>query len=360
MSEIVISAEEARHERTLRQGLQFPFSDPRAVFSRVVAIQSQYGSACPVALSARCSFDDLEAWVENELDKGTLIKSWNLRATLHTSLLNDENLVMSAVGPKRMERYISGIRRGFWISESELVNTEKQVLKALSRGPLTRTELHRQVPILATHPWAGWGGDVIGLAYQGKLALLGGKGSTRFCARKPPKRQLPEKAAVELLRRYLAGYGPATLADFVAWSAIPSADAAAALRRSRGIERVKISGIKGDFLRLSDIDLSSSGETISLLAKFDTLVMGYRDRTLFLPDDLRSRVVRPAGQIESAILVRSEIQGTWRAVRKGRLITITCYPFRKFSPREKKAVASKAEYAAQALGGVLSETLWED
>lgn len=123
----------------------------------------------------------------------------------------------------------------------------------------------------------------------------------------------PADPLPELILRYQRGYGPATVADFAYWTGLTVGYC------KEGFKRVEDRVCKIDVPGSSKVyyDASSSVEEaaipkVAILPKFDALVLGYRDKTRVLAEADRTRVFRPAAQVEALILIDGRIRATWR------------------------------------------------
>jgi hypothetical protein len=124
----------------------------------------------------------------------------------------------------------------------------------------------------------------------------------------PPAEPVPpDRALAELARRYLAGHGPAEVADFVAWSGLPV---------TLGRRAFELSGTAGD-------PDPGPATPARLLGHFDPLLLGYRSREFVLDPRDTPRIQRGGGFIRPVVLVDDRVAGTW-ALDRGR---ITVQPF---------------------------------
>jgi hypothetical protein len=108
-----------------------------------------------------------------------------------------------------------------------------------------------------------------------------------------------DAALAELGRRYLAAHAPAEPEDLAAWSGLPLGEARRALDgASAPVPETEAPGVR-------------------LLPAFDEWLLGWKDRTFALPEELR-RQVHPGGGILRPTVTRDGlVAGTWRAERKG-------------------------------------------
>jgi hypothetical protein len=181
------------------------------------------------------------------------------------------------------------------------------------------------------------------------------------CWTVPPPGTEPRDARLELARRYLRIYGPATPEAFGRWSGIgPSRAAAAfeALGRSlapaqtpqgaRWILASDEQAFRAAPVPAAPARLLPSGDAFLLLQG--------ADRELLVPDANGRRALWTPRVWPGGLLVGGEIAGTWR--RAGAVITIQ--PWRQLARAERDAVAAEAE--CLPLPGVEGPVVlrWED
>jgi hypothetical protein len=130
----------------------------------------------------------------------------------------------------------------------------------------------------------------------------------------------PRPARVELVRRYLGAFGPATRADIAEWSGLrvrdidPALEALEPLRRfsdERGRELLD--------LPRAPLPAGDSSAPVRFLPRFDNLVLSPADRTRVIADEYRGTVIHGGGMVESTFVVDGFVAGMWR-VEKGRVL----------------------------------------
>jgi hypothetical protein len=287
----------------------------------VVGVQAQDRAAAAHAIRARSGAargsDVADAWSSN----GPLVLTWSLRGTRHLHHHDDVRWLLSIFGPM----YAAGSparNRQLGIEGWAGDRGVRAVRDALRRrGPLTRPQVKE---VLARR-----GLDVSGqapihvlrrAALEGVLCVVPDLDDEetyvlleeRVPASRPPDR---EEALAELARRFLRGYGPATPADLAAWSGLGRREADAAWRAIAG-ELVEVATPAGPtwILRRSSRTVAAairSPVPVRLLPAFDTLLLGYADRTPFVPARHARRVNAGGGMIRSTILADDGVVGTW-------------------------------------------------
>jgi len=315
----------------------------------MVAVQTQYAASLPAAVAARVKKVRL-GWDDEALEHGgRLVKSWTVRSTLHAHLPEDHSLLVALRGSPAHARYLKWIREKQGVDMAPL---EPLILEALADGPLSRKELHDRVPALKSIESVGWGLDVVGLAYQGRLCVIGRGSSQQFARLETPPFEAGEYSALgQLFRRYLEGYAPATVEDFYHWSGFSAQMAKQAVQEAGELDRFTVDGMKGERFTLPGAGPIPEGLLgVRLLAKFDPLILSHRDKTLFVHPDDRTKIFRIAAQVEAVVLSDGFACGTWRLERKAKSAVVRIEPFRKLKPRETGRIEKEAAAMGKKLG----------
>jgi hypothetical protein len=225
----------------------------------------------------------------------------------------------------------------------ELVATARRLL---DDQPLSRTALRRLlgqrwpdrdpsallhtiqylVPLIHLPPAGTWRGSVTGpcaLAEQWLGAPLAG-------------------AAPELLvRRYLAAFGPASVADLQAWSGLT--------RLGEVVEPLRpgLRHFRGeDGRELLDLPDAPRPEPDTpapprFLPAYDNLLLAHADRTRVVDEAHRRRVITPA--VAPTILVDGFVRGTWTIGREGAAAVLRIEPFDRLSPADADLLAEEGD-----------------
>ncbi len=161
----------------------------------------------------------------------------------------------------------------------------------------------------------------------------------------------PLEARLELARRYLRVFGPATPAAFAAWAGVsPSLGLAAFTALGESLVPVRTPVGDAWMQRADEADLwlaAAAPAAARLLPSGDTwyLLQG-ADRALLVPDERFRRALWTSRVWPGALLVEGETLGTWR--RAGHVVTIE--PWSPLTPSQRAAV--EVEAAALPLPGI--------
>lgn len=300
----------------------------------------------------------------------TLVKVWSMRGTLH--IISSEDLPIYSKALKRM--WFEGHKRE--IQEPDLPSTDErknrvypEILEALAQKPLTRKELEAKLKgEFKPYPgfFSAWGGILKVMAYEG-LVVHAQPCNRESCFARLDK-WLPhinldevdeDEAKERLLIKYLHGYGPASTQDFSFWSGLMAGDFKNIIDEKAGslLEMVEIEGLKGRLWMLKEdlkaFDSMSLDEKMppSLLPKFDSFVLGHKDRTRIIRSEHIERVVRwPVGDVAATLLINGQVIGTWKHAKTKQTLTVTITPFKKLNKEDLKEVEAKAKELSQFMG----------
>jgi len=337
------------------------------VASRLCGLQAQVMSSAELTLWARV--DKLApADVHDALwQDRTLVKSWAMRGTLHLLPAAEYTTWQAALSTYRHYQQPAWLKY-FQVSAAELEQLIEAIGEALDGTVASRNELADRVAQitgskkLGNHVLQSWGSMLKPAAFRGKICFVPSVGqNVRFTR---PDSWLkgwhavePDAARLDIARRYLSAYAPASAADFARWFAISPADARRLLERlGDEATTVDVDGQKLWMLR-EDIGVAAKLEpsgSVRLLPAFDQYVLGApRDRAAFLDLKHKARVYRSQGWISPVLLVDGQMVGVWRHERKGTRLSVAVEPFEPVSQTVKRQTEAEAERLAAFIGGKL-------
>jgi hypothetical protein len=162
----------------------------------------------------------------------------------------------------------------------------------------------------------------------------------------------PEHQAIEhLVRRYLAAFGPATIADAAAWSglaiarlrpAVTAIEEAGDLRRARDDQGRVLLDLADSPRPGGDADAPPR-----LLPMWDSLLLAHADRTRVIDAAARSIVIGRNGDTLPTFLVDGRVAGLWWPVAEpGTRCRIELEPFGRLATATRRALVREAERLA--------------
>jgi hypothetical protein len=159
----------------------------------------------------------------------------------------------------------------------------------------------------------------------------------------PAPKMDPQRARLELARRYLHVFGPTTVLSFADWAGVPPADARATWQ-SLAVELMPVRTPIGDAYILSEDEANIRAKSkplalARLLPSGDAyyLLQGV-DRRLLVPETRRRAALWTSRVWPGALLVSGEIVGVWRRASA----EVTIETWRRLSSAEREAVEAEA------------------
>ena len=293
---------------------------------RVVALQAQQAASPYLALWNRLSgFDaaDLDAAFAD----GTVVKSNMVRMTLHAVHADDYQAFREGTEPSLRASRLHD--RRFTVSGLTVADADALVPEMLAFADQPRTAAETKAWLeerlgAAMHPGAWWG-----LRQYAPLLHAPTGPPWSFGSRPsyvaPRTRPVLADADVStvalrtLVLRYLAGFGPASVADVALFALVQRSRVRQALQALAGsLERLE--GPHGE--ELFDIPgaLRPDEDTPApprLLGMWDNILLAHFDRSRVIPPDYRAFVTRSNGDVLPTLLVDGYVAGVWRAVEGG-------------------------------------------
>lgn len=150
-----------------------------------------------------------------------------------------------------------------------------------------------------------------------------------------------------LVTRYLGAFGPASVADMQSWSGLDK------LQPTFDAMRAKLVTFETDKKReLFDLPKAPRpDEDVEapprFLPEFDNLVLAHADRTRFIQDLHRGKVVTKNLRVRATFLVDGRVQGTWKIERKKTTARVTLEPFEKLTKAARASLEPEALAAAR-------------
>jgi Winged helix DNA-binding domain len=309
---------------------------PVAVVERLVGMQAQWPPAPYVGIWTRATGFRREA-LERELVRGAVVKATAMRLTLHLVTLRDYGLLRAALSETNFP----------WMSATA-EQLAPMIREVAANGPLTTAEAlarleseHGLTGIEARQAWRAARVRAHVLHHH-ETALWGGRPEGRFAAIDEPEAHVPVEARAEMLRRYLAAFGPATRRDINAWSMMrmPEID--------RALERLELRRLRDESGReLLDVPRAplpapDTPAPVRFLPKWDNALLAFADRTRILPEAYRKTVIKVNGDVAQTFLVDGFVAGMWR-VENGRVVLEPFEPLPPAVRREAEGEAARLE-----------------
>ena len=283
---------------------------------RLIALQAQAAQAPYFALWTRLKAfapQDLSALVEDlGVARGTL-----MRGTLHVAAAAD----FAAIRPliqRGLYRFLTeGGVHGRALAGLDPANVAVAARDLLRQGPLTTAQLRDAL----AKRWPDRDPQALAMAARIGLPMLQlpprglwGQGGQPTLAAMADRLETPEPGLTlaDLVRRYLAAFGPASVADAQTWLGLSRlAPTFEDLRPRLAVFRGEDGG---DLFDLPEAE-RPSGETqapVRFLGEFDNVLLAHDDRTRIMSADHKRRLYTTNGIVRAAVLVDGFTAGRWR------------------------------------------------
>ena len=289
---------------------------------RVVALQAQEPASPYIALWSRLDPFDPAA-LDAAFAEQDVVKAQLLRITLHAVAADDYAAFHEAMqGTLRAARLYD---RRFTDEGVSIEDTDALVPELLefTTSPRMNSDVERWLDerFGAPKPRIWWALRQYGPfvhAPTGGPWTFGGRSS--YVGARDQARPGDVSTSVRLLvRRYLAGFGPATMADIAQFGTIYRPPVKEALE-SLGDELVRYDGPGAVTLYdVPDGPMPAEGTPAPprLLPMWDSVLLAYKDRSRIVPPEYRTAVMRNNGDVLPTLLVDGFVAGVWRPVEDG-------------------------------------------
>ena len=256
-----------------------------------------------VAFSAVIRGADLLGW------KTALTKTWLYRGTLHGVDYEDLPLLLA---PHAKDHSFEHSILNDLVGQAQTQQLIDRVIRLMEDGVYSRAEMRKIFADdcdkrVIDYLFSSWGGIFVTLACQGRVAFRD-MTSRDFDLIDTPPLEMNEQLLTELLRRYFAAYGPATLADAM-WFLGLDKNAARDLPGLDSFSRLEVKRTVYYYVDEA-ADMGDIPE-LTLLSGFDPLIVSYVDRSAVLPAEYKKAVIAKSGICLPTIAVNGQVAGLW-------------------------------------------------
>ena len=366
-----LNEEQIRHLRLRANGLvRVGDTHVAQVAARVCGLQAQERAAAELAVQPRAldpllggpRLRDVQADLDAAPDgRRGAVRTWAMRGTIHLLAAEDVAWLLALLGPvfvkkgqRRRNRLgldeatcarATALLRDFLSDETALTRAELAEKLGAEDMPVQGQALYHLLYRAGLEGVICFGPDRAGEHtfvlledWLGIDALLQGE----------------DPAATRLARRYLQGYGPATINDFARWSGL-------GMRQARNAFETLLASQPSDVLEVQDqtgqnlfvstgqVDWldepQPEGIMVRFLPAYDSFLLGYESRAFIVSETYARRIHPGGGVIHPTILLNGRAVGVWRLRRNRGQNTVETTPFEPFGKEQSAAVAM----AVQAL-----------
>lgn len=319
-------------------------ASPLDTVEQLLGMQAQAPRAPYIGLWCRLAEFDPET-VSGLLTDRKLVRLALQRGTVHLVSADDCLSLRPFVQPL-YDRALAADNRLSGVDVAKVVAAARELVEAAPRTP---AELRAE---LGEH-WPDVDGNALGLAVRVGLACVQVPPRGLWGASGQPKlttvehwlgRPLDTEGGPEsIVRRYLAAFGPATVADIQVWSGLTRLGEV--FERLRPELRTFRDPADRELFDLPAAPLpdADTPAPVRFLPEYDNLLRSHADRTRVLDDDVREAIRTPNDSPMPTFLVDGFVRGTWRLERKRKAATLYVTPIGKLRKAEDTAVTREAE-----------------
>jgi hypothetical protein len=312
---------------------------------RLVALQAQVTSPPYVGLWTRLK-DFRREELTRLMQERRVVRATLMRATLQLMTADDYLLLRPALQPAltRSMRSIAG-KRLDGLNLDRLVEAARKFFEeprtfADLRPLLSELEPPRdqsalayavrtQIPLVQVPSDGVWG-------YSGKAPFTIPE---RWFGRSPSG----SEGARDLVLKYLAAFGPATVRDVQTWSG--------RTQLKQSVEEIKAElrtfrDEKGNELfDLANAPLPPADTPAQprFVPDYDNLVLSHAERGRVVPDEYRKRVFLSAARVRATFLIDGFVRGAWKIEKKGKTAALLIEPFEPLSKANRNTLSGEGE-----------------
>jgi hypothetical protein len=153
----------------------------------------------------------------------------------------------------------------------------------------------------------------------------------------------PDSSIEELILRYLAVFGPASVKDVQTWSGLTRLRETVErlrprLRTFRDEHGVELFDVPGAPLPEPDVPVPPR-----FLPDFDNVLLSHADRTRIISEEHRKAIGAANGLFLATFLVDGFVRGTWKLEGEGERAALVIRPFTPLSKSERATLAEEGE-----------------
>jgi hypothetical protein len=305
----------------------------RAMIEHLVGMQSQEPNDPYIGLWTRLDHfqpGDLGALM---LDRSA-VRASLMRGTIHLVTADDYLFLQPVMRPLH-ERVFPTLAHGRALDVSRIPEIMEAGREELNREPLTAKALGQRlgerfpdlppgpmaqvirflVPLVQIPPRGVWGRSM-----QATWALADAWLGT----------SIPEVADIQrMIERYLAAFGPATVADAQAWSGLTG------LRHVFDAMRPRLRTFRNErgqeLFDIPDGELPDpeTPAPVRFLPGFENALLSHKDRTRIISEERRRAIGSNNGLFQSTYLVDGMVAGTWMVESEPERMTMVVTPFER-------------------------------
>ena len=300
---------------------------PGDLIDHLVGMQAQVPDAPYIGLWTRLDGFHVDTLARLVRER-RVVRMALMRSTIHLVTVRDAAILRPLMQP--------AVERGLWTGNygRQLRGLDRHAIAAAGRAALeAQPRTFSELGTLLQRRWPKRDANALAMAVRGLLPLVqvpprgiwgerGGAVHATF-ERWTGRRLASKPNPAALVPRYLAAFGPASVADMQAWSGLTG------LRELVERMRKRLRTFTShDGKELFDLPNAArpSGDVAApprFLPEFDNVLLAHADRTRIVDDRNGVPLFAGAGVTLGAILIDGFVSGRWRIIRNARDVVLT-------------------------------------
>ena len=331
-------------------------TSPLEVVEWLGAIQAQDVASAMWSIGVR-SPGSTETSIASAFEDGQILRTWPMRGTIHAVPGIDAAWMLETTGARALDAS-AGRRRQLGLTVADAEHAATALSAALTGGRrLTRAEALAAINDAGIETTGQRGYHLLWYSAQIGVTCIGPQlGSQQTFVMLddwvPSPRQLTRaEGLIELAFRYFRSHGPTTIRDFAGWTGLTLTESRAAVAANDGRLVAVDAGPEPRWRAIgTDGAIGSGTAPLVALPGFDEFILGYKDRSLHVPDGMLDRIVPGGNGVFRATLVQHGVViATWRRTLRAGRVDITVEPFADLTSATQRAATSALERYATYL-----------
>jgi DNA glycosylase AlkZ-like len=272
-----------------------------------------------------------------------------MRGTVHLVTARDCRFIRPLLQPALKQWLLNNATYGKDLAGLDLAEVEAAGRLLVEEQPLTLADLGKRLQT----QWPDRNADSLGQAIRALAPLvqtpprgIWGKGGLAKCTTAESwlgQSMRDDASADELVMRYLAGFGPATIADAQTWSGLKKLNDVFERLRPQLITFRDERGRELFDLPDAPRPDPETPAPLRFLPSWDNLLLSHADRTRVIAEDHRKQIWSVNGIVPGTILIDGYVAGTWSIKQAKKTATLHIDPFETLSLADRAEIEAEGE-----------------
>jgi DNA glycosylase AlkZ-like len=295
------------------------------VLEQLGGLQAQYAPSAYIRL-ASCLETFTLADLTQALERRRAVQGTLMRSTIHIVSPRDYWQFAVGIGQSRQDWWLTTHGRD---QPDADVNAIAQHLRSeLAGRTWQRRELDALLRAYGSNIWEGVWIELVRVPPSGTWERRRADLFKLAAEWLPPRDVSKAEGLLHVLRRYLAGFGPARLTEAASWAGVPVAKLRPPAERLRLRRFQDEEGKELLDVPRAPLPAEETAAPVRFLPTWDATLLVHARRTQILPERFRSLVFSTKTPHSVAtFLVDGAVAGTWRFERSGKKATLLVEPY---------------------------------